>query len=188
MVRPPLIFAPVHNDLLFLTADEQVFLQRGQGFIVFELSTPISLFCVWRKDLNDDRRVSQHSLYLLGTTDRHIWMQVVISCEFQLHIRRVDNTRTVLWQSLVKQRGKASGEGCVGGTPACHVNRDVLHIERRGWAQHENEAMPILIEAIGCVIKGERLLYGHINRSISKARFFSDPHRAYLSFLPLAPL
>src|SRR5258708_10267014 len=99
MVRPPLIFAPVHNDLLFLTADEQVFLQRGQGFIGFELSTPISLFCVWRTSLNDDGRVSHHSLSLPGTTARLIWMQVVTFCAFQLPIRCVDKTRTVLWQT-----------------------------------------------------------------------------------------
>src|SRR5258708_18065381 len=115
-------------------------------------------------------------------------MQVVIFCEFQLHIRRVDNTRTVLWQSLVKQRGKASGEGCVGGTPILQVNRDELHIERRGWAQHENEAMPILIEAIGCVIKGEILLYGHINRSIGKGCFVSYHDRASLSFRAFPPV
>jgi hypothetical protein len=36
----------------------------------------------------------------------------------------------------------------VGGTPTYHVNRDMLHKERRGWAQHENKAVPILVKFI----------------------------------------
>src|SRR2546430_4141947 len=188
MVRSPIIFAPVNDDLLFLTADQQIFLQRGQGFIGGELGTPISLFCIWRKDLDDDGWVSQHPLCLLSTTDRHIWMQVVVFSEFQPHITRVNDTQAVLWQSLVNQRGKASGEGRVGRAPTRHINKGFFQRDRRGWAQHENKAMPILIEAIGRVIKGEILLNGHVNRSIRKGCSVCYHGCATLSFHALLPV